>query len=133
MSGQSENRTVSGKFLPGQSGNPGGRPRDVAEVRELARAHTADAIATLARIMTDPTQPPAAQVTAAVAMLDRGWGKANQPAQQNHGPTLLELIHQSVYEQSERAGQLVGSIFNQLRHAFGDVGDALRDDETELA
>ena len=26
------------KFKPGQSGNPGGRPKGFAEVRELARA-----------------------------------------------------------------------------------------------
>ena len=32
------------KFKPGQSGNPGGRPKGFAEVRELAREHTVAAI-----------------------------------------------------------------------------------------
>ena len=42
-----QNRTRSGQFLPGKSGNPGGRPKD-----ERVRG------------------------TAAQALLDRGWGKA---------------------------------------------------------
>jgi len=34
-------------FKKGQSGNPGGRPKIVGEVKELARTHTAEAIETL--------------------------------------------------------------------------------------
>jgi hypothetical protein len=37
-------------FQPGQSGNAGGRPRVLAEVRELARAHTASALNALVEI-----------------------------------------------------------------------------------
>jgi hypothetical protein len=65
-------------FKKGQSGNPGGRPKVVAEVRELARAHTAEAIETLVSIMTDPKSAPAARVSAANALLDRGYGKPPQ-------------------------------------------------------
>jgi hypothetical protein len=45
---------VSTSFKPGQSGNPGGRPKLAATVVELARKHTSDAINTLATVCNDP-------------------------------------------------------------------------------
>ena len=45
--------TIGKPFKKGQSGNPGGRPKVVAEVKELARAHTGEAIETLVSIMTN--------------------------------------------------------------------------------
>ena len=48
-------------FEKGQSGNPGGRPKVVAEIKELARAHTGEAIKTLVSIMTNHKAAPAAQ------------------------------------------------------------------------
>ena len=44
-------RLWSGKFAPGQSGNPGGRPKDEYRVAELARSYTVEAIETLADLM----------------------------------------------------------------------------------
>lgn len=49
----------------------------VADIRALARTHTRMAINVLAAIARQKTAPPAARVTASVALLDRGWGKAD--------------------------------------------------------
>ena len=80
----------SASFKPGQSGNPGGRPKLVAEVRDLARQHTEEAISTLANIMRDEKAPPAARVSAAETILSRGWGKAPQEIRQTTEPEELQ-------------------------------------------
>ena len=61
-------------FQKGQSGNPGGRKKD-SGVKALAREYTVEAIETLGRILRDAKATPSAQVQAATALLDRGWGK----------------------------------------------------------
>lgn len=48
------------------------------EIRSLARSHTDAAINTLVGIMNQPEAPHAARVSAAQAVLDRGWGKPAQ-------------------------------------------------------
>ena len=68
-------RLKSGQFAPGQSGNPGGRPKDEHRVAELARSYTLEAIDTLVGLMRDG-KDERVRGTAAQALLDRGWGKA---------------------------------------------------------
>lgn len=68
---------VGRPFEKGQSGNPGGRPKGMPEVVELARQHTKAAIARLAEIMENG-ESERAQVAAAEIILDRGWGRAPQ-------------------------------------------------------
>ena len=68
-------RLKSGQFAPGQSGNPGGRPKDKHRVAELARSYTVEAIDTLVELMRDG-KDERVRGTAAQALLDRGWGKA---------------------------------------------------------
>lgn len=63
----------------GKSGNPGGRPKIVGHVRDLARTHTDKAINALVEIVSNGDAPPAARVSAATSLLDRGWGKPSQP------------------------------------------------------
>ena len=68
-------RLSSGQFAPGQSGNPGGRPKDHHRVAELARSYTVEAIDTLVELMRGG-KDERVRGTAAQALLDRGWGKA---------------------------------------------------------
>jgi hypothetical protein len=49
-----------------------------ADIRSLARGHTASAVNVLAGIMNEPDAPAAARVSASTALLDRGWGKPVQ-------------------------------------------------------
>ena len=57
------------------SPNPGGRPKVLHDVQELARQHTEAAIDTLAEIMQDEKAPHSARLSAAEALLSRGWGR----------------------------------------------------------
>jgi hypothetical protein len=71
------------------------------EIRSLARAHTVAAIRALAKIMVQPKAPAAARVAAAVALLDRGWGK---PAQTILGDADAPLEHVIRWAQSAAEG-----------------------------
>jgi len=75
--GTAKRRGPGRPFPKGTSGNPGGRPKAVAEVRELAQRHTATAIQTLVALMQG-AKSESARVAAAQAVLDRGWGRPLQ-------------------------------------------------------
>ena len=64
----------------------------VTEIRSLARSHTRTALNVLVGVMRAKDATAAARVTAANAILDRGWGKATQPIE-NGDDGALELIH----------------------------------------
>ena len=74
MAGLTKSRSANGQFPKGQSGNPGGRPRDEQKVAELARSYTTEAIETLVALMRSGNDERV-RGTAAQALLDRGWGK----------------------------------------------------------
>ena len=65
--------------------------KTLVEIRSLAGA-IPTAIRVLVGIMRCKDATPAARVSAANAILDRGWGKATQPLE-NSGDGALELIH----------------------------------------
>ncbi|WP_439367471.1 hypothetical protein ACNJYD_12405 [Bradyrhizobium sp. DASA03005] len=66
--------------------------RTLTEIRSLARSHTRTAIRVLVGIMRSEDASPAARVSAANAILDRGWGKVAQPVESGEDG-MLELIH----------------------------------------
>lgn len=77
----------------------GGRRKGVpnkstSSLKDLARQYTDDALLTLADIMADEGEPAAARVSAANAILDRGYGKPSQTIagdQDNPLKTITEI------------------------------------------
>jgi hypothetical protein len=67
-------------------------PKSLTEIRSLARSHSRTAVNVLAGIMSSKDATAAARVSAANAILDRGWGKATQPLESG-ADGALELIH----------------------------------------
>jgi hypothetical protein len=63
------------KWEKGQSGNPGGRPKMLAEVRDLARQHAPAVIEGLARLALK-AESAAVRVSASRELLDRAYGRA---------------------------------------------------------
>ena len=57
--------------------------RVVADVKAAARELTPEAMDTLKEAMADHKAPWAAKIAAAIAILDRGWGKPTQQVAAN--------------------------------------------------
>jgi hypothetical protein len=66
------NRTGRGQFQKGRSGNAGGRPKAERSLRDAAREHMEFALTTLVKAAKKGS------VTAAIAILDRGYGRPPQ-------------------------------------------------------
>jgi hypothetical protein len=84
------------KFRKGQSGNPGGRPKVLAELQELARCHAPEAIAELGRLALK-AKSETARISAIRELLDRGFGRSRQSMEITTEPddpvrVLLDLI-----------------------------------------
>jgi hypothetical protein len=70
-----------------------------AQIKALARKHSRTAIKTLAAIMNQADGPATARVSAAQALLDRGWGKAAQPlAGEEDGLPVLARIERVIVD-----------------------------------
>ena len=65
------------KFRKGKSGNPGGRPKVLGELQELARQHAPEVIVELARLAVK-ARSETARIAAGRELLDRGFGRARQ-------------------------------------------------------
>jgi hypothetical protein len=74
-----------------------------AQIKALARRHTRAAIKVLAAIMNQSDGPATARVSAAQALLDRGWGKATQPIGGEEGGLAVIARIERVIVDSQKA------------------------------
>ena len=87
-------------FEKGKSGNPGGRPKEIGDLRQLAKKRTTSAIKTLVEIMLNKKSPAAARVNAACALLDRGYGRPVQMTEltgKDRGPLEFTEANEAEY------------------------------------
>jgi hypothetical protein len=113
-------RGANGRFAPGGgSANPGGRPKIVGDVRDLARAHTAEAIATLVEIMRDQNAPAAARGAAANVILDRGWGRPSASVAISDDRARAELEHQvRIAQEFAKKSKETSLALEEVRHSM---------------
>lgn len=117
---EAENK-AKGPWQKGRSGNPGGRPRrgyyDGPSITELARTYTPDAVKALALAL----HHPATRVPAAVALLDRGWGKPDINVHTKSEQTVLHLIAAQAI--SEEILSSVRSVSTQIEGTVDDANE----------
>ena len=64
------------RFKPGQSGNPGGKPKGLSAVYALGRDRLPEIMAAMVELALDTNANPAARVAAAHFVTDRVLGKS---------------------------------------------------------
>jgi hypothetical protein len=123
-------------FEPGKSGNPGGRPAvkldDGRSLADLAKEHTAAAVATLAEIVGDKKVDPRARVSAATALLDRGWGRPQQSVDLTSAGHALGLVPQDDQTLALEIYKLF-STYPAPAMIEGKVSEAGKEDQITLA
>lgn len=90
------NRTDTGRFAPGKSGNPSGRPKVDEKVQKALKAATLDAAKTLIELMNDEDQPGKVRLQAATTILDRVYGKPSQHVDMDGAPAITISLAGSV-------------------------------------
>ncbi len=109
-------------FVKGHSGNPSGRPKitlpDGRSLKDLSREHTVDAVNTLVAVMTDEDAPHPARVSAASAILDRGWGKPVQEIEP--GQRLLDALGELLSRVDGRTRTITPVIEGEVRRIDSD-------------
>ena len=81
-------------------------PKTPADIRSLARAYTELSIQTLAGIARNSTSDQA-RVSAAQALLDRGWGKAPQSHTGENGEGGIQVTIRHILDGSEESEPLL--------------------------
>jgi hypothetical protein len=106
-------------WKPGQSGNPGGRPRQVADLRAKAREYTQQALDVLVAALSDKS--PYVRIAAAREILDRGYGRpVTQVELQAHGLRPIEIV---IAQRPESEPRLINGTSIEVSNGDKDSSD----------
>lgn len=113
------------RFKPGQSGNPGGRPKKVREVADKALAMAEDALDELWDIAKDKQNPPAVRLAAIKEIHDRGIGRA---------PQSIDITQETKHSLSEEFEYFVRRLNDRNDREMQELQDrvAAEDDYLEI-
>ena len=81
-------RDEQGRFIKGQTGNPGGRPATPNEVKEMLRAAVAPSIKLLIDTVNNKNARLDLRIKSAETIIDRVYGRAVQPLALDAAPTI---------------------------------------------
>ena len=109
---------VAARFKPGQSGNPSGRPKGLADLRAQCRELTPLVLKKLKRVLRH-ADSHAALVAAAKLVLAYGYG-----APENKPVTEIEVDGEVVGKWDPRSGKELLSEIRKLRRASEPTSDA---------
>jgi len=112
-------RDAAGRFVPGKTGNPHGRPAVVVEVRELARHHGPAAIERLRQLMY--SEEPSVCVAAARELLNRGFGRVETSISLPNGGALVNIQMGAPIATPEAAAEAYRMIIGNSRFDFDSI------------
>jgi hypothetical protein len=113
-------------FQAGNNANPCGRPKKsearkaleaaerqfIEDVAQAAKQDTDLALAKLRGALLADNCPWSSRITAAEAILNRGWGKPKEIAEQAHKVTILDLVLAGMRHQEEEDRKGAGELPN---------------------
>lgn len=80
-----QNRTKTGRFVKGVSGNPGGRPKVPDAFKEMVQSKSIPALESVIAIMEDPSSKPGDVFMCAKLILEYANGKPTDNMNLTHG------------------------------------------------
>lgn len=126
-------RDEKGRFLKGTSGNPGGMTKEqaktIAQIKELAASKSEAAVEALYQIATRG-KDERARVQAAVAILDRAFGKPRQELEVSSPPDGAVTVKAEVKGPPVQGDQLA-DVLAVLASAGVTLGQAREEEASE--
>jgi hypothetical protein len=95
---------------PGTSGNPGGRPKQDANLAKAAREYTIEALNVAVEIMRDPDVKPSTRLSAVDLILSRGHGRAPVTVQVGDSSDQLDAFRETLLEAVQHASSGLSSV-----------------------